>query len=351
MPEDTKPATQRNNAVLIVLVAGGILGVLVLLFATVSGYNPFTRKITVTTYFINSLSLKSGAAVNLDGVTVGIVKKVALSTAPEHRKTPVEVTMSLDRKYLSGLHADSLAQLTSMGALADTFIDIDSQHATGPPLRNGDQLPTLNTPTVLNLNAVQQTTEDLHTFTDRLNKLADEAESGKGSIGQLLSNPGLTHEAALTAAKVHRVATKLARTDSTAGKLINDHSLAGKLASIGTTMQSLKTSSARFTGGPLQANFAAVQTQASSLAADVRAGHGALGMMTNDPAFKAQLTGTAAQAKAAIASIHTGNGIVPKMLSSDGAIDLRLLQTQSSTLATMIRQNPKKYLTIEVRLF
>jgi phospholipid/cholesterol/gamma-HCH transport system substrate-binding protein len=352
MPEDIKPATPRNNAVLIVLVAGGILGALVILFATVSGYNPFARKITVTTYFKNSLGLKSGAAVNLNGVAIGLVKKVTLSTAPEHRKMPVEVTMSLNARYLSGLHTDSLAQLTSMGALADTFIDIDSQHATGPPPQDGAELPTLNTPTVLNLKATQETADDLHKFTDRLDKLFDEAESGNGSIGQFFSNPGLPKQAAATAAKVQQITRKLGRTDSTAGKILNDHSITDKLTSLGNDMQALQTSASKLTNGPLQTNLATAQAQTNSLLAEVHAGHGAVGMMTNNPTFKAQLTNTTAQANSAIASIHNGNGSVARILSTDGTqVDLNKLGTESSTLAAMIRSNPKKYLTIEIRIF
>jgi phospholipid/cholesterol/gamma-HCH transport system substrate-binding protein len=352
MPEDTKPATPRSNAILIVLVAAGILSALAILFTILSGYNPFARKITVTTYFKNSLGLKSGAAVNLNGIAVGTVKTVTLSTAPEHSKAPVEVAMSLETSHLSGLHTDSLAEMTSMGALADTFIDIDSQHATGPPPQDGAELPTLNTPTVLNLKATQETMDDLHKFTDRLNTLVDEGISGKGSTGQFFSNPGLPQQAAATAARVQQITRKLDRTDSTAGKIINDHSITDKLASLANDMQGMQTSFSKLANGPLQANLTTTQTLSHSLVADLHAGHGAVGMLTNNPAFKAQISNTAAQAKSAVASIHNGNGTVAKLLSTDGTqVDLNKLQTESSALAAMIRQNPKKYLTIEVRLF
>jgi phospholipid/cholesterol/gamma-HCH transport system substrate-binding protein len=352
MPDETKPGFAQSNGVVIVLAAAGILGALLILFTILSGYNPFARKITITTYFKNSLGLKSGAAVNLNGIAVGTVKTVTLSTAPEHRKAPVEVIMSLETSHLSGLHTDSLAEMTSMGALADTFIDIDSQQATGPLPQDGAELPTLNTPTVLNLKATQETADDLHKFTDRLNTLFDQAETGKGSIGQLLSNPGLTKQAAATAAKVQQITRKLGRTDSTAGKIINDHGITDKLASLGNDMQGVQTSFSKLTNGPLQANLTTTQAQANSLLAEIHAGHGAVGMMTNNPAFKSQITNTTAQAKSAIASIHNGNGSVAKILSTDGTqVDLNKLATESSTLAAMIRQNPKKYLTIEVRLF
>jgi phospholipid/cholesterol/gamma-HCH transport system substrate-binding protein len=352
MPEETKDATPRSNALLIVLVAGGILGVLAILFTILSGYNPFASKITVTTYFKDSLGLMSGATVNLNGVAVGTVTKVQLSTAPEHAKAPVQVTMSLKTKYLSGLHADSLAEMTSMGALADTFIDIDSAHAIGPPPKDGAELATLNAPTVLNLKSVQDTEDGARKFIDRLDSLVNEGVSGKGSIGQLLSNPGLTKQAAVTVAKVHRTAAKLSGTDSTAGKIINDPSIGDKLADIGKNMQGLQTSVAKLTDGPLQTNLATTQAQMHSLTADVHAGRGAVGMMANDPAFKQQMKETTANAKAVLSAARTGSGTTGKLLSTDGTqVDLNKLQSESAGLATMIRQNPKKYLTIQVRLF
>ncbi|HEV2646845.1 MAG TPA: MlaD family protein [Acidobacteriaceae bacterium] len=353
MPEPTKPGLVHSNGALIVMAAGAILAVLAIAFVVVSGYNPFAGKIVVTTYFKNSLGLKSGAAVNLNGVVVGQVKKVVLSTGPAHAKAPVEVTMSLYTRYLPGLHSDSLAQLTSMGAMADTFIDIDSEHATGPALQDGAELPTLNTPTVLNLKATDETTESLHNFTDRLNKLADEAQTGNGSIGQLLSNPGLPKEAAATAAKVQQITRKLNRTDSTAGKILNDHSINDRLASIGTNMQGINAAATRLTNGPLQTNIATTQALANSLTADLHAGRGAAGMITNNPTFKAQLSDTTAQANAAIASIHNGKGTAAKLLApgGDAQVNLNKLATESSTLAALIRSNPRKYLTIEIRLF
>jgi phospholipid/cholesterol/gamma-HCH transport system substrate-binding protein len=334
------------------LAAFGLLGGLLVLFAAVSGYNPFAQKITVTTYFTNSLGLKSGAAVNLNGVTVGTVKRVDLTAVPERHKTPVQVTMQLKTKFLSGLHTDSLAELTSMGALADTVIDIDSQHAMGPPLQDGAELPTLNAPTVLNLKAGQDTMNDMHQLMGRLDTVVDQVENGKGSIGQLMSNPNLTKEAAATIGKVHDVSAKLNHTDSTAGKLLNDHSISNRMASLSSDVQGVERSFSKLTNGPLQDGIATAQAQANSLTAEVNAGHGAVGMMMNDPHFKTQMSDTTAQSKAAIAGLSNGTGSAGKLLSDEAlATNLNKLEAESSALATMIRQNPKKYLTIQVRIF
>jgi phospholipid/cholesterol/gamma-HCH transport system substrate-binding protein len=352
MAEEAKTGMPGRNAAMIGLGAVALLGGLLVAFGAVSGFNPFAHTIMVTTYFKNSIGLKAGAAVNLDGVTVGTVKRVDLSTLPERRKTPVQVTMSLNTKFLSGVHTDSLAELTSLGALADTVVDIDSQHAVGPQPQDGAELPTLNTPTVLNLKAGEDTMNDVHTLLDRLDPLVDEVKSGKGSIGQLMSNPNLTKEATDTIARVHDVSAKLNSTNNTAGKILNDHSITNKLASISKDLQGVDTSFGKLADGPLQANLATVQAQAHSLTVDVNAGQGAAGMIMNDPAFKKQMSDTTAKVKVVVAGIDKGKGSAGKLLHDDALqVNLNKLETESAELATMIRKNPKKYLTIKVRLF
>jgi phospholipid/cholesterol/gamma-HCH transport system substrate-binding protein len=352
MASDTKTESPRRNATMIALAAVGILGGLLAVFATISGFNPFAQMITVTTYFSNSEGLKSGAAVNLNGVTVGTVKRVDLITGPEHRKASVLVTMKLNTKFLSGLHTDSLASLTSLGALADTVVDIDSQHATGPPLQDGAELPTLNSPTVLNFNTTQDTMNDVHALMGRLDTLVDQVQTGKGSIGQLMSNPGLTKEATATITRVKQVSAKLNSTHNTAGKILNDHSITDKLADISTHIEQVQASVGKLTNGPLNANLTTAQSQANQLTADFNAGHGAAGMLINNPAFKKQMSDTTANAKGVIADIDKGQGSAGKLLHDGGLqVHLTKLQADSSALATMIRQNPKKYLTIEIRLF
>jgi phospholipid/cholesterol/gamma-HCH transport system substrate-binding protein len=352
MASDAKEATPRKYAVMVGLAAAGILGGLAVLFATVAGFNPFAQNIMVTTYFASSEGLKSGAAVNLNGVTVGTVKRVDLSTAPARHKRPVEVTMKLNTKFLSGLHTDSLAELSSMGALADTVVDIDSQHATGPALQDGAELPTLNTPTVLDLKAGQDTMNGVHTLLDRLDPLVDQVETGKGSIGQFMSNPGLTKEATATIARAKLVGAKVDGTDSTAGKILNDHDITNKLAKLTIDTQALSASFSKLGNGPLQANITNAQTQANALSADVNAGHGAAGMIMKDAAFKKQMTDTAAATKGLLAGIDKGEGSAGKLLHDEAVKDnLSKLQTESADLAAKIRSNPKKYLTIEIRLF
>src|ERR1019366_1076400 len=104
------------------------------------------KKLHITTYFENAAGLKEGGAVNLQGVTIGTVEHVTVTTDPERKLTPVKVEMKLDGKYQDELRQDSKAALTTVGVLGDTVVDVNSQNAVGAPLRDGDELHTLETP-------------------------------------------------------------------------------------------------------------------------------------------------------------------------------------------------------------
>ena len=139
MPSQQEVKWSQLKVGVIVLVSVVILTTLLFLMTSSPGWVSSTHKLTVSTYFENSAGLKVGAAVNLQGVTVGTVKSVTVTTAPERKLTPVQVVMKIDSKYQASLHKDSTAALTTVGVLGDTVVDINSQVATGPPLQDGDE--------------------------------------------------------------------------------------------------------------------------------------------------------------------------------------------------------------------
>ena len=128
------------------------------------------------------------------------VKTITVVTTPERKLTPVQVVMKMDSKYQSSLHKDSTAALTTVGVLGDTVVDINSQVATGPMLQDGDELKTLETPSLTDVvKASQGTIEQLNVILAKLNTVVDDLQSGKGSFGQLLTNPELYNKFVATA--------------------------------------------------------------------------------------------------------------------------------------------------------
>jgi len=361
MPSQQEVRWSQLKVGVIVLVAVVILTTLLFLMTSSSGLGFFSHKLTVTTYFENSAGLKVGAAVNIEGVTIGTVKSVTVTTAPDRKLTPVMVVMKLDSKYQSSLHTDSTAALTTIGVLGDTVVDINSQVANGPPLRDGDELKTLETPSIQDVvKASQGTIESLNVVLAKMNAVVDNLQAGKGSVGQLINNPDLYNKAITTVNELNKLEVGLNEGRGSVGKLMTDDTMynrlndaAGKLEDIANALNSGKgTAGKLLKDESLYNNANSTLVHMNSLLADADAGKGSFGMLMKDPAFARSLNDTLTKADGLVSAISEGKGTLGKLATDDAAYtNINKLLTETTTLVTTIRQDPKKYLTIHMKIF
>lgn len=315
----------------------------------------------MTTYFENAAGIRDGAAVNLEGVTIGTVKSVTVTSDVAHKLTPVKVVMKLDQQYAKGLKKDSKAALTTVGVLGDTVVDINSQVATGPPLQDGDELRTLETPTITDVvKASQGTIEQLNVILAKMNTVVDNLQAGKGSVGQLINNPDLYNKANATVDELLTLEKNLNNGRGSIGKLMTDdtmynrlNSAADKLDHIATALDAGKgTAGKLLKDETLYNNLNATLVNANTILTDANAGKGGLGLMLKDPKFRTQLSDTLSQVNALVAGINGGQGTLGKLAKDDAAYtNMNNLLTASTDLVTTIRKDPKKYLTIHLRIF
>jgi len=361
MPSQQEVKWSQLKVGLIVLVAVALLSTLLFLMTSASGLSPFHKELTVFTYFENSAGLKTGAPVNLEGVTIGEVKKVLISTDPKRKLTPVYVIMKLNPKFGESLHVDSTASLSTVGVLGDTVVDINSQVATGPPLKDGDELKTLETPNLQDVvKASQGTVESLNVILAKMNRIVDNIQTGQGSVGKLINDPVLYDKATKTVDEVHTLMVNLNSGKGSIGKLMNDTQLydrlndtAGKLDSITTNLNAGKGSAGKLLNDDkMYDNLNSTLAHANSLLAEADAGKGGLGLLTKDPAFAKKLDDTVTNLDALLSGVNNGKGTLGKFATDDTAYtNLNKLLTASTDLVTTIRSDPKKYLTIHLKIF
>ena len=134
--------------------------------------------------------------------------------------------MRIGDDYARSLHTDSTTVIAQAGVLGDSFVDITSQKATGPPPPNNAELRSRDTPSiqeVVNTSevALQQITElmgKVDTFFDALN-------SKKGSAGKLMNDPELYNKLTRVTTNLETITRTMASGEGTLGKLINDDTL------------------------------------------------------------------------------------------------------------------------------
>ena len=361
MPSQQEVRWSQLKVGVIVLIASIVLITLLFLMTSSSGLGLFSHKIQVTTYFENSAGLKEGGAVNLQGVTIGTVKQIVITSAPDRKLTPVQVTMKLDTKYSNDLKKDSKASLSTVGVLGDTVVDINSQYAVGPPLDSGDEMKTLETPNLQDVvKASQGTIESLNVILAKMNTIVDNLQNGKGSVGQLINNPDLYNKANAAVDQIAQLTAKLNRGQGTVGKLMNDDALynrindtIGRVDAITANLQNGQGSAGKLLKDEqLYNNLNATVANANQLLTDANAGKGALGLLAKDPQFRQQLQDTMAQVNTLVTGIDQGRGTLGKLATDDQAYtNLNKLLTQSTLLVDTIRADPKKYLTIHLKIF
>lgn len=361
MPSQQEVRWSQLKVGVIVLISTIVLVTLLFLMTSSSGLGIFSHKMTVTTYFENAAGLKTGAAVNLQGVTIGTVKSVTVSNSPDHKMTPVKVVMKLNERYTGDLRKDSKASLSTVGVLGDTVVDINSQFAVGASLEDGDELKTTETPTLTDVvKASQGTIESLNVILAKMNTIVDNMQSGKGSVGQLINNPDLYNKANATVDELHKLEVNLNNGRGSIGKLMTDDTMynrlndaAGKLENIANSLDAGKgTAGMLLKDDALYKNLNSTLVHANSLMADADAGKGGLGLMLKDPKFRRELSDTLTNVDQLVAGINAGHGTLGKLTKDDAAyVNLNKLLTASTDLVTTIRSDPKKYLTIHMRIF
>ena len=358
MPSQQEVQWSQLKVGVLVIVALIALTALIFLMSGSSG-GFFAGKIVLRSYFENSAGLKVGAPVNLEGVTIGNVKSIRIFR--DRKLTPVEVTMKVSKKYTADVLEDSKASLDTVGVLGDTVVDISSKHAVGAQVKDNDELGTTESPNLSDvIKSSQGTIEQVDTILAKLDSLVDSLNSGKGSIGQLINNPGLYNQANTAVQQLSKLTSDLSKGRGTVGKLLTDDTLYNNLNQTTTRLNNVATEidSGQGTIGKLlrddtlYKNLNQTVDQANALIGEINQGKGTLGMMASDPQFQSKVRDTVDKLDSILARVDSGQGTLGQLVVNPSLYnnaDAMLGETRN--LVTQIRENPKKYLTFHVKVF
>jgi len=344
---------------LTVLAASITLGILILLMSGTGGI--FTHKILLKSYFDNAGGLREGAPVRLQGVDIGNVTKIRVVPDPSLKLTPVEVLMKVNTKYHASLRRDSTTTLSTAGVLGETYLDIDSAQARGPEAQEGDILPTREAPQIEDVvRASQSTLQNLEALEKRVDRILAFVESGQGSIGKVIYDPGLYNRLNSTVAQFQALVADISSGKGSLGKLLvsdelyqNANTTINKLNAIIDDLNAGKGTAGKFLKDPALYNTAqATMANVKQLTDDVNAGKGPLGALAKDQELAAKLKNTMSKLSDLMDRLNSGQGSIGKLLQDESVYNHtdELLQ-ETRELIKAVRQNPKKYLTIHLKLF
>jgi|HubBroStandDraft_5_1064220.scaffolds.fasta_scaffold02828_3 phospholipid/cholesterol/gamma-HCH transport system substrate-binding protein len=342
---------------LTVLFASITLGVLIFVMSGTGGW--FTRKITLYSYFDNASGLREGAPVRLAGVDIGNVASIRV--VQNKQMTPVEVTMKVNTKYSFNLRKDSVTLMSTAGILGETFVDVDSSTAKGPPASDGDTLAARDQPDIQDVvRASQGTLQNMDSLLKRVDRIVAFIESGQGTIGKVIYSQALYDQINATVLEFKGLLDDIQSGKGSIGPLLtNDEAYKKVIAAIDKInvmvddLQQGKGTAGKLLKDPVlfdNANKAIANVR--QLTDDINAGKGALGTMTHDQEFADRLKVLMTNLSALSDRLEKGEGTAG-MLFKDPALynNSNQMLVETRELVKSIRENPKKYLTFHVKVF
>ncbi|MGO9776892.1 MAG: MlaD family protein [Terracidiphilus sp.] len=342
----------------LVLVAMAVLVGLILLMSGQSG-GLFARKLMLRSYFENAAGLKDGAPVTLEGVTIGNV--IHVRVVADRNPTPVEVSMRVGHEWLGGLHTDTTATIAQAGVLGDSYVDLSSAHASGPAPANNAELKASGSPSIQDV--VRNSNESIIETNKLLHKVEvtiDAVNSRRGTAGELINNPDLYHKISRIADDLETISSAVADGKGSLGKLVNDDTLYNRanaaidrLNKITIALDEGKGSAGKLLkDDALYNNLNAAAANANQMVAEINAGHGALGMLAKDPAFAAKLDDTVSRLDGFLKGLDEGKGTLGQLVQNRALYDhTDQMVGQAEQLVKSIREDPKKYLIIRMKVF
>jgi len=363
MPTQKQVRWAQLRVGLTVIFAAIVLAVLVFLMS--GNASIFTHNYTLRAYFDNAGGIRQGSIVRLMGVDIGNVDKIHVVQG--HNGTPVEVAMKVNTKYLADLYKGSTVTIATEGVLGGAFIDIDSTHLDKTvknyqtQVQDGDTLPIVEHPDIMDVvRSSQSTLQNIQTLVQRVDRIVSTIESGQGSIGKFINDPGLYDRLNTTLGEVQGMVSQISAGKGSIGKLIMDDEMynkanaaVDKLNTIVDEVNAGNGTIGKFLKDPSLYNKANdTIDKANKLISDVNAGKGALGKFAKDEEFARKLDNTMTKVSTLMDRLEAGEGSVGKLMKDPSIynnLDQMLVETR--TLLQAIRENPKKYLTLHVKVF
>lgn len=359
MPSEKQVKWSQLRVGLTVIFALITLAVLIFVMTGTTGL--FTKKIKIRTYVDNAGGLRVGAPVRLQGVDIGNVTGVRVVRDPLRQAAPVEILMKISMKYAESMGSGCIAALTTAGVLGEVFVDLDCRLAKGDSLKDNAELPTRDVPQLEDVvRASQGTLQNLDVLVRRLDSIVSYVQSGQGSIGKIIYDPSLFNRANDMLNQLQNIVSAANSTKGSIGKLLNSDELYNKA---NTAVDSLNKiideinkgngTAGKFIKDPaLYDNANQTLAKANQLVTDINAGKGTLGKLAKDEALAKKLDDTVTRLNSILDRLDKGEGTAGKLLIDPALYnDTDKVLVETRELIAAVRKDPKKYLTIHLKLF
>jgi phospholipid/cholesterol/gamma-HCH transport system substrate-binding protein len=357
MPQRRDVRWSQLKVGLVSIISLTLLAATIFLITGQTGF--FAETITLHTFSSDAGGLKTGAVVRLAGVDVGNVRRVALSGRPNINEA-VEITMQVNRRFMSNIRTDSRVALAAEGLLGERYINI-SKGTSGSPVPDGGTVPFRESPEFSALvSSSSNLLDNLNVLTTRLNTIVQGIESGQGTVGKFLTDDTLFQRLDATVNQAQTLVAELNEGKGSLGQLLKSEELytkvdttVDKLQSIAAKIESGDGTVARLINDPsLYRNADQLMVRGNTMLDNINQGQGTLGKLATEDVLYQRLNSAVANVDALAASIRNGEGTMGRLFHDPSLYQgLNDTSLQVRDLLADFRKDPKKFLTIQLKIF
>jgi phospholipid/cholesterol/gamma-HCH transport system substrate-binding protein len=278
----------------------------------------------------------------------------------------VEVQMDIKKDYINRISVDSEVAIASRGLIGDSFLEVSPGTAGIPPKRQGEFYVVEGVRTTGFREIITGANDVIANFgvlSEQFRSIAGKINPdkvGADMAGTLEDMRTALHEASTTFSETTRLARELREGQGSIGRMVSDpgmynrlNEILDKMASFADRMENGPGTLPKLMNDSQIFDSASAALKKADLAMDrIEKGEGTLGRLSKDPALYD--SGRRAMEKFAgfVDQIDKGEGTLGKLVK-DPTLYNNMNQS-SAEIAKLIydlRQDPKKYLTIRFRLF
>lgn len=357
MAQSRKVTLSELRVGVLVVVSFAILVVAIFFISGKGGV--FARRFHLKTYLPAASGLKEGAPVWLAGVEVGKVDRVAISTDQDPLRA-VEIAMSVRSEYEKDIRSDSKARLGSVGLLGDKYIEL-SRGLRGTPVGEGGTVEGTEQADIKRLvESSNDLLANLDVLSDKIKSITEKIDRGEGSVGKFINDPTLYNNVSHTVQVAADLMDQMKRGQGSIGKLLVDTELydhfnaaSEKLNRIADRLEAGQGSVGKLLKDEtLYNNLNETVTKSKTIVSRIEKGEGTLGKLTADQELYNKMNQALDRLTALADKIDRGEGTVGRLMN-----DPQLYNNMNAASAEIVklvydfRKNPKRFLTIKVRVF
>jgi len=357
MPQPKQLSWIQLRVGLLVVISLIIFAVLVFLM---TGEGFFARKYTIRTFMDNAGGLRTGDPVRLAGIDVGNVENIRISGSHDPKRA-VEVTLRVQRKFQGEIRVDSMAELDAEGLLGQRFINITRGTPGQPVIASGGEVKLRERAELKDvLGASADVMVGLNRVVNRVDRIMESVETGKGSLGKFIYNEELYQKANRSVDDVNRLIAHAASGRGTIGKFLMDDTVynntnrtVSEFNQMLADVRAGKGNVGKFLNDDaLYTQMQQVTTRTNRLIGDVEQGRGTLGKVLRDEELYKRANSAIGNFEVISARLEKGQGSAGKLLHDEALYNnVNTFTQEMRTLIADFRKNPRKFLTIKFEIF